>query len=804
MKHLITPFIRDIAGLGTVEIKPIDLSKDISFIHQWVSQDYAHFWGMQNQSLEQVSEAYRSIEAGNDARTFIGWIKGKPQFLIEVYEPSRDRVGEHYPVEKEDKGMHILIAPCEVRIPQFTFNIFRNVMAFLFTDPNTHRIVVEPDHQNTHIHTLNKRAGFIHERLIKLGEKTAYLGFCTREQFNQAMYKETLTMSQPSNTANLQSHPEMAVSAIQPDVWALVNRLHVKKCIAELAHEKVITPVLLSNESNKTDAWKHYELQADQAGVSYFFKAQKLALSHWLIDENSIEKRINDEVSDLDSLLFIIEFCQSLNIDPDKLPTYMEEISSTLCGSAYKYTKNGLTSQELTQADFQQVETAMNEGHPSFIANNGRIGFDAIDYRAYAPEAASSVKLIYLAAHKRRAHFSSAHDLNYETLLAEEMDKATLDSFNQIIADKGYNPNDYLLIPVHPWQWYNKLATVFSPDIACGDLICLGYGDDAYLAQQSIRTFFNISHSNKHYVKTALSVLNMGFMRGLSAYYMRTTPAINDWVNNLVNEDDYLQLKGFSILREVAAVGYRNPYYENEVIKDSPYKKMLAALWRESPTARLKENQRLMTMASLLHIDPNGDALLPALIASSGMSIDEWLTRYFDVYLTPLLHCYYQHSLVFMPHGENLILQFENNVPHKAIMKDIGEEICLLNTDIELDDQVKRISIKMPEELEVLSIFTDVFDCFFRYMSAILVEQSNYSEQAFWRLVAECIQGYQAEHPELAAKFEQHDLFAPEFTLSCLNRLQLGNNQQMINLSDPSENLKFAGNLINPIAQFKR
>lgn len=31
-----------------------------------------------------------------------------------------------------------------------------------------------------------------------------------------------------------------------------------------------------------------------------------------------------------------------------------------------------------------------------------------------------------------------------------------------------------------------------------------------------------------------MSVLNMGFMRGLSPYYMKATPAINQWVDNLV------------------------------------------------------------------------------------------------------------------------------------------------------------------------------------------------------------------------------------------------------------------------------
>jgi siderophore synthetase component len=46
-------------------------------------------------------------------------------------------------------------------------------------------------------------------------------------------------------------------------------------------------------------------------------------------------------------------------------------------------------------------------------------------------------------------------------------------------------------------------------------------------------------------------------------------------------------------------------------------------------------------------------------------------------------------------------------------------------------------------------------------------------------------------------------MFAPEFTRSCLNRLQLANNQQMINLADPAENLKFAGTLNNPIARWR-
>ena len=358
-------------------------------------------------------------------------------------------------------------------------------------------------------------------------------------------------------------------------------------------------------------------------------------------------------------------------------------------------------------------------------------------------------------------------------------------------------------MPVHPWQWQNKLTGIFAPDIAKRELVYLGIGDDNYQAQQSIRTFFNTSHPRKRYVKTALSILNMGFMRGLSPYYMATTPGINEWLAELIENDSCLRDYGFRMLREVATIGYRNHYYESAVSGDTPYKKMMAALWRESPLALIQSNQRVMTMAALLHQDRDGNALLPAMIQASGLETGEWLKRYLQSYLSPLLHCLYTYDLAFMPHGENLILVLENHTPVHVFMKDIAEEIVVMDPDADLPEKAKRVAVFVPDELKILSIFTDVFDGFFRFMAAILHEQGNYPQEKFWQRVAECVTDYQQAHPELAEHFERYDMFSPAFTHSCLNRLQLANNRQMINLSDPSQNLKFAGQLDNPLVVFK-
>lgn len=608
-------------------------------------------------------------------------------------------------------------------------------------------------------------------------------------------------MTQPTPQASMQHvtlTPQQAAAHLSPDVWNHANRMLVRKALAEYAHELIVEPQRAGDAPGEHHA--RYEVKSDDGTGIYSFDARQLALRHWSIRAESIVCTRDGAQQPLDALAFILDVKGRLGIKEEMLPIYLDEISSTLYGAAYKAVKAGPDTPDLLSADFQAIETAMSEGHPGFVANNGRLGFDAGDYRAFAPEAGSPIQIVWLAVHKDNAAFNSSSDLDYARLMDEELGAPTIAQFREIVEARGCRFDDYHLMPAHPWQWFNKLSIAFASYVATNRIICLGYGDERYLAQQSIRTFFNVSDRSKRYVKTSLSILNMGFMRGLSPYYMSGTPAINDYILGLVASDPYLQKQGFTILREVASLGFRNRYYEAAVQVDSPYKKMFSALWRENPLALAGEGQRLMTMAALLHTDRHGRALLPALIEASGLSVQAWLDRYMSAYLAPLVHCFYTHDLVFMPHGENLILVMENHVPVRAIMKDIAEESAILNKDAKLPDNVKRLAVDVPERVKLLAIFIDVFDGFFRYVNQILVEHDCCSEDVFWSAVARCVARYQADNPQLAQKFAEYDMFAPEFLHSCLNRLQLGNNLQMVNLSDPAGNLKMAGNLRNPLA----
>ncbi|MGW3338303.1 IucA/IucC family protein [Streptomyces sp. NPDC001009] len=583
-----------------------------------------------------------------------------------------------------------------------------------------------------------------------------------------------------------------SVAHLSPERWEKANRLLIRKALAEFAHERLLTP--------EPDGEEGYVVRGDDELTSYRFSAVRRGLDHWQVDADSITRHREGAELPLAALDFFIELRETLGLSEEILPVYLEEISSTLSGTCYKLTKPRVSAKELAGGSFQDIETGMTEGHPCFVANNGRLGFGVHEYLAYAPEAASPVNLVWLAAHRSRAAFTAGAGVEYEEFFRRELSEATLERFRGVLTGQGLDADDYLLIPVHPWQWWNKLSVTFAAEVARRNLVCLGEGDDEYLAQQSIRTFFNRTHPEKSYVKTALSVLNMGFMRGLSAAYMEATPAINDWLARLIENDPVLAATGLTIIREQAAVGYRHLEYERATDRYSPYRKMLAALWRESPVASLGEGESLATMASLLHVDHDGASFAGALIERSGQAPAAWLRDYLRAYYVPLLHSFYAYDLVFMPHGENVILVLKDGAVRRAVYKDIAEEIAVMDPDATLPPEVRRIRVEVPEDKKLLSIFTDVFDCFFRFLAADLAADGVLGEDEFWDTVAEITREYQTANPQLAEKFEQYDMFAPKFALSCLNRLQLRNNRQMVDLADPSGALQLIGTLQNPLA----
>ncbi|PTU55964.1 siderophore synthetase [Sphaerisporangium cinnabarinum] len=802
-------------GRADVSLEPVDPVRDAALVQGWLAHPRSAFWQLGHLDVDGVRDYLAAVRADPHQDAWLGRVDGAPAFLVETYDPTRVTLA-NVPaavalLEPGDLGMHLLVAP-PAGPPRggFTSAVMGAVVRFCL-DPagrGARRVVVEPDVRNAAIAAKNAAAGFRVLREVDLPGKTAHLAVATRAD---------LDASPLGDGVDLAPH-------LRPDLAERAHRHLVAKTIAELTHERLLAP--------RAEVWPveangpgQYVLPVADGAVEYRFRARRYALEHWVLDEASIRRTVRDgrptqdrpdlpdDAGDpagagragaprelpVDALDLVVELQPDLRIPDDLLATYLEEVSSTLASATAKLERyertGGPSATDLLDASFQQVEAAMTEGHPGFVANNGRIGFGLAEYRAYAPENGGRVRLLWLAARREHTHLALGAGLDEETHYGAELTPDERAAFADRLAARGLDPADYLYLPVHPWQWEHRVPITFAADVARGDLVPLGPGADEYQPQQSIRTLSNLTRPGRHYVKVALAIQNMGFLRGLSPAYMRDTPAINDWVADLVAADPELGGRGFTVLRELASIGYTGDVY-HRTATPSPHRKMLAALWRESPVPRTTPGERLATMAALLHRDPDGAAHATALVRASGLDPADWVRAYLDAYLRPLAHALLAHDLAFMPHGENLILVLRDHVVVRAVMKDVGEEVAVLG-GAPLPPGVERVRAVVDDEEKALAIFTDVFDGVLRHLAAILAGDGVLPEDRFWRLVAECLDAHRAAHPDLRGGV---DLRAPRFAHSCLNRLQLRNTLQMVDLADQSASLLYAGTLANPAA----
>lgn len=166
-----------ITSINGFQFRALDLKQDIPTLQSWFNQDYAKFWGMQGLNLD----AIRNLLATTEYKfALIGEWQDKALFMVELYDPAHDEVGQHYPVAPGDCGMHLIIAPPDGNpISGLSFKVMDAIAKLVLEKLAFTRLVVEPDQLNMKIHHLNSRVGIRYEKAIQLSTKVAFLGFCT-------------------------------------------------------------------------------------------------------------------------------------------------------------------------------------------------------------------------------------------------------------------------------------------------------------------------------------------------------------------------------------------------------------------------------------------------------------------------------------------------------------------------------------------------------------------------------------------------------------------------------------------------
>ncbi|KHD26353.1 aerobactin synthase IucC [Vibrio caribbeanicus] len=545
--------------------------------------------------------------------------------------------------------------------------------------------------------------------------------------------------------------------------WATANKALVGKILSEFAYEQAF-----QFQPNGD----HLDLHLAK-GVSYSFCGQTNIWGQVRIDPSTIVRTADSEPPcDITAAQLMRDLQPLLNMSDDAFAEHLEDLNATLLGDCkIRLRKEMMTARDLALLGGEQQQSYF-DGHPKFAFNKGRRGWGLHDLRDYAPEAEKAIQLDWVAVHRDIVQLATNKHVNWQELLSASISRDELNEMDRIVAAFNVDIADYHYVPVHPWQWENKVAMLFPRELALKQMLFIGSFGDAFLPQLSLRTLSNLTRPNSFDIKLPLTVMNTSCYRGIPGKYILAGPMASDWIDSVFKSDPVLVEKGAQVLQEPAAAFAHQHDYQQ--LTDAPYRyhELLGVIWRESAASKLAPNEHAVLMAALMESDNQGQPLIAEYIALSGLSTEAWLTQLFDSVVIPYYHLLCKYGVSLIAHGQNVTLVMENHQPKRILLKDFQGDMRLVDQDYpeqaSLPDPVKQVTVRLPESLIIHDLQTGHFVTTLRFISPLLAKL-GFSEQEFYRLLGDRIKRYMAENPEYQHRFTKFDLFKPRILRIGLN-----------------------------------
>ncbi|WP_281646444.1 IucA/IucC family protein [Parendozoicomonas sp. Alg238-R29] len=548
-----------------------------------------------------------------------------------------------------------------------------------------------------------------------------------------------------------------------PEIWEQANRKLLAKSIGELCWEELFSPTILSDN--------RWQLKL-KSGASYHFRAWRNIWDQPVVEPSSIER--SPTLAQSCVRQFYIDASEELETSPATLSNLLEELANTLMADAQVLAKQNLTASELVQLPDDSLQ-AFLDGHPKIAANKGRMGWGFEDHQHFSTESSSGIQLVWLALDRNHCQLALSPDFEESALLSTVLNESEQTRIKQVLAREDIYRNRYLLLPVHPWQWFNKLTAHFATELANRNIVYLGPFGDLMQPLQSLRTLANTERPEQPHIKLPLTILNTSCYRGIPGRYITAGPVVSKWLADIAASDEILSQRRAIILQEPAGAFYPHPLYEQ--IENSPYRfqEMLGCIWRESVVSHLQDDERSLLVSALFQKDGNGNPLICEYIHLSGLSTEEWLEKLFDAVVVPLYHLQCRYGVGLVAHGQNITLVLKNWIPARVALKDFQGDLRLTETDYPeqegLPADVKNTLGKLPEKYLIHDLLTGHFVTVLRFVSTVLAEQ-NFSESRFYGILSSVLQQYMTSTPELKERHALFNLFTPKIERICLHRVR--------------------------------
>ncbi|OXM84178.1 IucA/IucC family protein [Paenibacillus rigui] len=300
-------------------------------------------------------------------------------------------------------------------------------------------------------------------------------------------------------------------------------------------------------------------------------------------------------------------------------------------------------------------------------------GWTQADYHRYSAESGQPVTLQWIAVQRQHLlHSGGLREAELasitcpaDLLLSSEERSLLREAMQRLELPE----EQYIALPVHPWQLAVILPKLLASELAAGDFVPLHAAAGAYYATSSARSLAPAGGGAAH-VKLPLGIVSLGAVRYLPAVHMMNGERGQRLLEQARQRDAVLKER-LSLCDETNWWAYLP---ESADFFDDP-PRHLSALIRTYPSEIIdSEGTVLVPMSALAVHAPNGTHVLDAWMQMKGMQINEaGAESLFGEVCLHFLHlCLRLFRLGVMPeiHGQNALLIVKHGHVSGMLLRD--------------------------------------------------------------------------------------------------------------------------------------
>jgi len=390
------------------------------------------------------------------------------------------------------------------------------------------------------------------------------------------------------------------------------------------------------------------------------------------------------------------------------------------------------------------------EGHPLHPGAKIKMGLDVGDVIRYSPEWGAQPPVVPVAVRKEAREYASLQGQTPSELLYAEYPGLQA-HVAHALQERGLDPEDYDLIPVHPWQHDHTLPEMHRAAIEAQEIVPVPSYRIRTAALMSFRSLAPHQErlAGRHHIKTAVNVQTTGAIRTVQPSAAVNGPLISGLLRDIqTREADFGGQ--FRILEERVGVHYSPTDASLSSQERFQLEKNLASILRENPENHVEAGEVPMPGSALLARSPlSGQPIVGELIEQYAQvnQIDDrgeaavaFMAQYADTCLPGFLITMCRYGIALEGHLQNSVPVFRDGRLVRMILRDFGG-VRILRERIArqgLTAEFHRGAATIIDDVQDLrnKIYYPVFQNHFGELIAAIVRWSGVEEARLWQPVA--------------------------------------------------------------------